>query len=189
MTNDVTELVIFVEEKSAQVMLVEGLLPKLIPPHVQIRCIPFEGKQDLEKRVGLKLRAWLNPSAVFVILRDKDGADCMLVKSRLKEICNAAGKPNVLIRIACHELESWYLGDLQAVETGLAIKGIAKNQSNHKYRTPDILSNAQEELKKLTKNQYQKVGGSRLIGPHLSLTDNTSHSFQVFVEGIRKILS
>lgn len=189
MTNNVTELVIFVEEKSAQVMLTEGLLPKLIPPHVQIRCIPFEGKQDLEKRVGLKLRAWLNPNAVFVILRDKDGADCILLKKRLRQICADAGKPDTLVRIACHELESWYLGDLHAVETGLEIKGIAKHQTNHKYRTPDTLANAQEELKKLTKNRYQKVGGSRLIGPHLDLTKNTSHSFQVFVEGVRNLLN
>lgn len=189
MTKAINELVIFVEEESAKVMLTEGLLPKLVPNHIKICCIPFEGKQDLEKRVGLKLRAWLNPNAVFVVLRDKDSGNCILTKEKLRGICDEAGKPQALIRIACHELESWYLGDLQAVEVGLGIKGIAKKQENQKFRTPDNLANAKQELKKLTKNEYQQVGGSRLIGPHLNPKNNQSHSFRVFVEGIHKILN
>jgi hypothetical protein len=189
MTQVVNELVVFVEEESAKIMLVRGLLPKLVPEHVKVCCVPFEGKQDLDKRVGFKLKAWLNPSAVFVILRDKDSSNCILTKQKLREICDAAGRPQALIRIACHELESWYLGDLLAVETGLGIKGIAKKQGNQKFRSPDNLANAKQELKKLTKNQYQPVGGSRLIGPHLNPNSNKSHSFQVFVAGINKVLT
>jgi adenine-specific DNA-methyltransferase len=34
---------------------------------------------------------------------------------------------------------------------------------------------------------YQKVGGSRSIGPHLDPVNNRSHSFGVFVAGIRKL--
>lgn len=61
------------------------------------------------------------------MLRDKDSGDCVETKNRLAGICRDAGKPNALIRIACHELESWYLGDLSAVEQGLvsmAYRGI-----------------------------------------------------------------
>jgi len=46
------------------------------------------------------------------------------------------------------------------------------------------LSNAAEELKKLTENSYQKVSGSREIGKHLSIENNQSRSFQVFIQGI-----
>ena len=189
MTKAINELVVFVEEVSAKVMLADGLLPKVVPKHIKICCVPFEGKQDLDKNVGRKLRGWQNPHAVFVILRDKDSSDCIMTKQRLHNICVAAGKPNTLIRIACHELESWYLGDLQAVENGLGIKGVAKKQDNQKFRVPDNLANAKQELKKLTKNQYQQVGGSRLIGPHLNLINNKSHSFRVFVDGINRILT
>ena len=35
-------------------------------------------------------------------------------------------------------------------------------------------------------NAYQKVAGSRAIGPHLSLDANKSHSFRVFLDGVRR---
>ena len=40
----------------------------------------------------------------------------------------------------------------------------------------------------LEKNEYQKVSGSRKIGPHLNLTNHRSNSFRVFVEGIRRFI-
>lgn len=44
----------------------------------------------------------------------------------------------------------------------------------------------------MTGNRYQKVSGSREIGRHLSVdgsgaTGNRSHSFRVFVSGLRKL--
>ena len=44
-----------------------------------------------------------------------------------------------------------------------------------------------EELEKLTGKSYQKVAGSRAIGPHLSLTGNRSHSFSVFVCVLKRV--
>ena len=41
-------LVFLLEEKSSQIMLT-AIVPKLVPPEINIRYIPFEGKQDLEK--------------------------------------------------------------------------------------------------------------------------------------------
>ena len=45
------------------------------------------------------------------------------------------------------------------------------------------------ELEKITDNKYQKVSGSREIGKHLSFTDNNSHSFKVFINGIKQIIN
>lgn len=45
------------------------------------------------------------------------------------------------------------------------------------------------ELRKLTNKKYQKVSGSRAIGPHLSLTDNCSRSFVKFISGVRNIMA
>jgi hypothetical protein len=83
-------------------------------------------------------------------------------------------------------LEAWFLGDLAAVEKAFKIKGLAKQQNKQKYRDPDKLANAAQELQKRVKN-YRKLGGARAIAPHLDLTNNRSHSFQVFIIGIQKL--
>lgn len=165
--------------------MLEGVLPRLLP-HISARYIVFEGKQDLHKQLERKIKHW-HGDAHFVVMRDQDSGDCFKIKSDLKVLCESAGRPNALIRIACRELESFYLGDLAAVEKGLGISGLAKQQSSRKYREPDRLVNAAEELKKLTKNEYQKVDGSRRIGRHLVLVGNTkncSSSFIALIEGL-----
>ena len=177
------ELVFFLEEQSAEEML-KGLLPKLLDVEPSHRCIRFEGKQDMGKQLERKLRNWCNPDARFVILQDKDANDCKALKQRLTAICEKAGKPNSLVRIVCHELESWYLGDLQAVEKGLDLDGLSRQQQKSKFRNPDILGNAKQELKALTKNRYQPISGSRAIGRKMSVASNCSRSFQIFVAGI-----
>lgn len=113
-------------------------------------------------------------------------------KNRLGDICRRAGKTRALVRIACHELESWYLGDLGAVERAMNLPGLAGRQERRKYRDPDRLANPVQELERMTGNRYQKVSGSREIGRHLSVdgsgaTGNRSHSFRVFVSGLRKL--
>lgn len=147
------ELVFLLEERSAKVML-EGFLPKILPEHIVPRYIIFEGKTDLEKNLSRKLRAWLNPQTRFVVLQDQDSGNCTDVKNNLVRLCNQAGKPNTLVRIACRELESWYIGDLKAVEHGLGLSGLAKQQDKRKFRNPDMLNNAYEELSKVTARKY-----------------------------------
>jgi hypothetical protein len=105
----------------------------------------------------------------------------------LQQLCNQSGKAaQTIIRIPCHELENWYLGDLVAVELALGIANLAKKQGTEKFRTPDRLANAAEELVKLTKRKYLKVSGSRDIGKHLSPENNYSYSFQVFMQGLNR---
>ncbi len=181
-----TELVIFLEEPSAREML-KGLLPKILPDNVYPRYVVFEGKQDLDKQLPIKLKAWCKPDCIFVVLRDQDNGNCLSIKQGLMEKCNHAGKTCVLIRIACHELESWYLGDLTAVEQAIGPDRLSSKQNNRKFRTPDRLSNASEELSKLSP-QYQKVSGSRAIGKCLNIKNNRSDSFHVFMSGIQRIV-
>lgn len=57
-----TELVFFLEEPSAKAML-EGVVPRLLDDSVTVRYVVFEGKQDLEKRLPRRLRAWQNSHA------------------------------------------------------------------------------------------------------------------------------
>lgn len=180
-------LVFCLEEPSAREML-GGLVPKLLPSHVEIRYLVFEGKSDLQKRLGKRLREWQKPDSYFIVLQDQDSADCYQLKQCLCGICRENGHPDTLVRIACHELESWYLGDLAAVEKGLDLSGLSRKQKNRKYRSPDALSNAADELAKLTQRTYQKMAGSRAIGSCLKLSGNRSKSFSVFITGLTRIL-
>lgn len=182
----IKNLVFLLEEQSAKAML-ESIVPRLIGTDVAISYLTFEGKQDLEKNLKRKLQGWQKPDTAFVVMRDQDSADCFEIKQRLKAICAEAGRPETLVRIACHELESFYLGDLNAVAQ--AYQKAVPSQKARKYRIPDNLSNAAEELSKITQNEYQKIDGSRRIASLLNLDGtNHSHSFNILCDGIRRIV-
>ena len=89
-------------------VLLDGLLPRVVPD-LSFQCISHQGKNDLEKSIPRKLRAWREPGVRFVILRDNDGAHCVGLKELLLKICRDAGREDTLVRIVCEELEAWYL--------------------------------------------------------------------------------
>ncbi len=132
------ELVFLLEEASAQALL-QGLVPRFLDSSIRVRFIAFEGKQDLEKQLVRRMRSYLNPQARFLVLRDQDSApDCTVVKRKLLGLCAAAGRHSVsLVRVACRELETIYLADLQAVEQALRTQGLVKMQGNARFRSPD----------------------------------------------------
>ena len=179
-------LVFLLEERSAREML-NGLLPRVLPAQVAVRYVVFEGKHDLERNVGRRLRGWLTPNTAFIVLRDQDAEDCRVVKRRLLNKCKDAGKEGAIVRVACRELESWYFGDLKAVEQALGLAGLTRYQGRQAYRVPDDIRDPAGELARITGNGYQKVAGSRAIGPCLSLTSNTSRSFGVFLAAVQRL--
>ncbi len=181
------ELVFLLEELSAKVML-EGLLPRLLDPSITVRLIPFEGKQDLERQLIKRLRGYQNSQARFIVLRDQDShPDCKLLKTRLVDLCQQSGRnPNTRVRIACRELEAFYLGDLAAVGRALDLPTLERHQNKAKFRNPDKLGSPSAELFVLTARHYQKVSGSRLLGRHLNTDNNRSSSFNSLVAGIRR---
>jgi len=182
-----TTLVFLLEEPSAREML-DGVMQRLMPQMTDIRFVVFEGKQDMMHGLERKLRGWLAPDTRFVVFRDQDSADCHDVKQALVEICRRAGRPDALTRVACRELESFYLGDLAAVEHGLELNGLATRQDGRKYRSPDGLNNAKEELIRLTGGHYQERAGSRSIARHLRIDGaNRSRSFNVLLAGIQRL--
>ena len=179
------KLVFLLEERSAREMLLE-LLPRLLPDNVHFHCFAFEGKRDLERNIVPKLHGWQESNTAFVILRDQDAADCKTVKHTLLTKCKEAGKEDAVVRIVCRELESWYFGDLAAVEKGLGLRNLTRFARKRKYRVPDDIKAPARELASITRNAYQKIAGSRAIGPNLSLTSNKSQSFQVFLRTMER---
>jgi hypothetical protein len=177
-------LVLLVEERSMKEVL-EVLLPEVLPPDYPFIVVPHEGKSDLERSVPRKLKRWAK-QADFVVMRDQDGADCHALKATLQEICAEAGRPDTLVRIVCNELESWFLGDLEAVEAAFGVSGVARRQGERKYRAPDRLTNAGQEVRRLVPG-YREIAGARAIAPHLTPDRNRSRSFRNFVAGVRRV--
>ncbi len=183
-----SELVFLLEEKSAAALL-ETLLPRLLQDDISFRLITFEGKQDLQRQMMRKIRGYANPRVRFIILQDQDSfPDCRVLRARLVELCAQSGRlADCLVRIACKELETYYLADLAAVERALAITGLSSKQGIEKFRTPDRLGNPSKELKSLTRDRYEKVAGSRKMGQHLDLQNERSPSFRNLISGIRRM--
>ncbi|NJL89905.1 MAG: DUF4276 family protein [Coleofasciculaceae cyanobacterium SM2_1_6] len=189
------DLIFLLEEPSIENVL-SNVIPKIMPNTVNYKCISHQGKQDLAKSIPIKARAFkkFSPDTQFIIIHDQDSHDCRKLKAELLRICQTAGDNNAIIRIICHELESWFLGDLVAIEKAYNLKtnSLQKHQSKNKYRNPDQLNSAKEELKSLLRKysvEYYAGTHSKKIAPYLSLTKNTSHSFQVFIKTMKIFLA
>jgi hypothetical protein len=180
---------VFLVEGEAERNLLDALMPRLLPEGIGHRVIPFQGKQDMEKRMNQRIRGYQNPLARFIIMRDQDShADCAVLKQGLKARCQGAGKDaHCLVRIACKELETFYLADLAAVGQALDIPNLVRHQGSKKFRDPDHLGCPSRELKALTGNRYEKRAGSRAIGQYLSLENTRSPSFRNFLSGVRRL--
>lgn len=180
---------VFLVEGEAERNLLDVLMPRLLPEGLGYRVIPFQGKQDMEKRMNLRIRAYQNAQARFIVLCDQDShTNCVALKQSLIARCQGTGKePHCLVRIACTELETFYLADLAAVAQALDMPGLVKQQGSKKFRHPDQLGSPSRELKTLTGSRYEKRAGSRAIGQYLDLDNTRSPSFKNFVTGIRRL--
>ena len=177
-------LVFLLEERSMQAFLA-GFLPRILPPGVEFKLIPHEGKQDLDRSIPRKLRAWRDPSARFIIVRDQDSDDCRRLKARLINLCERAGRPDTLIRIACRELEAWYLAELAALDVAYGTR-VAHHQEQRKFRSPDNSGSPVVELRRLVPD-FSKVDGARRLGLLLDPSNTRSTSFAQFVTGVQRL--
>ena len=127
------------------------LLPSLFPDFREYEhwlIIYHQGKSDLERSYPRKMREWREPGVRFIILRDNDGADCVVLKQKLVSLV-PANSPEYLVRIVCQELEGWLLGDMDAVAAAYSrrsqtpeLQEVVQNRSGHideRVRTDAVL--------------------------------------------------
>ena len=188
---------LYVEEPSARRAL-EGLLPRLLGNDDTFNVNTFRSKGDLLKKVPDRLRGystWLPQDWRIVILVDQDSDDCKKLKRRiLRAAKNANLDDRVLVRIVVEELEAWWFGDVPALQavyprvpSGLSAKA--------RYRDPDAIAGGtwealDRELRRAGYGQGLNKGHlAEAIVPHLDVNINTSRSFQVFRDGIRRLCS
>lgn len=183
---------ILVEELSMEIFL-RDFLPRVLPDEfeIDVNCFiyPHEGKSDLRKRLPHRLRAYRHypEKVIILVIQDQDSSDCKVLKQSLVNLMEEArGDIKYLVRIACKELENWYLGDLKAVEQ-IYPKSKAGTQTNKaKFRNPDRLNGA-EEMEKFSK-EFAKVSCAREIAPIINIQSNKSVSFRHLVKGVLHLL-
>lgn len=181
------EMVFLLEEPSAR-ETIEIVLKRLAGnKQPNTRFIVFEGKQDLKKQLFRKLRGYNNPYATFFIVCDQDNDSCTILKNSLLQQCQSSGKTNIIVRIVCRELESWYLADWNALEKAFPGRKLQHLSKKNKYRHPDSFQSPAQELKKIIP-EYQKINGSRTIAPFLNLDQPGSPSFYHFISSLKKQL-
>lgn len=179
-------LVFMLEELSMKEFLA-GLLPRVLPPGVEYRLIPHEGKSDLERSIPRKLRAWKTPNTRFIVIRDQDSGDCEKIKQRLVELCQGTGHAEAHVVIACRELEAWFIGNLRAVAEAYTKPALAELQNKAKFREPDKIGSPSRELVQILP-EYGKVDGARRLGPHIPLEGSRSPSFNYFIRKVKALV-
>ncbi len=183
---------ILVEEKSMETFL-RVVLPELLPnPYVlDQNCFirPHQGKSDLQKSIPRKVQAFKNyPQPVqLIVIHDQDSNDCRKLKAKLIHLIEEKNpKLPKLIRIACRELENWYLGDLNAVEKVYPDSKASSLLHKAKYRNCDRLDGS-EEMLRLTEN-FTKSFAAREMPQQMNFKDNKSISFNHFIIGLKQFL-
>jgi hypothetical protein len=201
-------LEILVEERSAESAL-EVLLPRIVPgAEFEIRV--FRGKPDLLKKLPDRLKgyaAWITRAGTYlVVLVDRDDDDCLALKAEMEQMAYAAGLPtataapasrrvHVLNRIAVEELEAWFFGDVPALCAAYPRVPVSLGQQA-KYRDPDaVLGGTWEALERVLqaggyhRDGLAKVAAATGIAQHMNVDVNRSQSFQVFRDGVRRLVA
>ncbi|MCA3563224.1 MAG: DUF4276 family protein [Methylocystis sp.] len=178
---------VLTEERSAE-RIVRSLADRYAPA-ADVVVVPHSGKSDLCASFPRKITAIRYPAdARFIVLHDNDSANCRTLKARLTQLLPANASNRVKIRIVMQELESWYLGQPEALSgAGLITQASCdKIKKRAKFRNPDSLGNAKQEFYRLHARENQPIALAELIAPHLKPEDNRSPSFQLFVRTLRE---
>lgn len=141
----------------------------------------------------------LPEGSAVIMVADLDDKDCISFKNELLQVldeCNP--QPTALFRIAIEEIEAWLLGDVEAVK---AAYPRARQTVLNGY-TPDSICGTWEVLadavypggsRQLKKLGYPEVGRIKCewaerIAPYVEVDRNRSKSFQVFLDGVRRLV-
>lgn len=183
----------FLLEEPSMANFLEIILPKILPDGFVLNenCFlrPHSGKSDLVKSIPRKVKVFshFHEPAKIVIVHDQDSNNCISLKEELIGLCQNNGNCPVLIRIACRELEAWYLGDMDAIESVYGRFKADKYRNTAKFRNTD-LCNPSDELTKIIP-EFQKGYASKTIPKHMNIYKNNSDSFKQFVRGLNNFLS
>jgi Domain of unknown function (DUF4276) len=189
-----TFLHVLAEELSIKIVL-DILLPSLLPNGTLFRVYSYNGKDDLQKAIQSVVPSLSRtPGAVVLIIRDQDQYDCIALKQELMRLTYSNCSTNFKIRIVCRELEAWYLGDMDAVE--LAYPRFKADQYKNKsdFRDVDSIVDPVEKLRRLIPDYSQqerlpKLEIAQQVAVHMQIDRNRSTSFQHFFRAVTELIN
>jgi len=197
------QLEILVEEPSAEEAL-RHLLPKIARGRGRAKVLNLGSKYKLLQVLPSRLAAYRqrieNGEALrIIVLVDRDNDDCKELKNILETMASVAGLPTktspdakghflVLNRVVVEELESWFIGDPEALRRAFtSLPPI--NAATGVFRNPDN-GGSWEALHRFLKKRgiytssFPKIDAARRIAPHMEIAVNRSRSFQTFISGM-----
>ncbi len=92
----------------------------------------------------------------------------------------------MLIRIACQELEAWYLGEPDALADAFGEESLRTLGQRAGFRSPDAVLRPSAEVERRIP-AFQKVSGARRMAQHMTRERNRSPSFQSLMSGIEAL--
>ncbi len=181
----IRRLLILVEEESKEQFL-RALIQRMnAPATLQITFLRANGYPDIVRLMRTRLRAWHVPDTHVLVVCDQDSADCADRKHALEREVPDHLRPHTTIRIACEELEAWYLGDRAALTAVLpTLAGILGKRPFH--RPPDQIRNPASQIARHA--SLHKVEHAPQMGELISLTNSTSVSFSHLAETLGRLL-
>jgi hypothetical protein len=188
------ELHIFTEEPSIKNVF-DVLLPQILPEGASFVVHPHQGKQDLEKALQSTIPSISRiPDVKILITRDQDEDNCKELKNKLLDIMKDRCSCDYFVRIVCKELESWFLGDISAIEKAYPRFKKQQYMSKTKFRNVDSIVTPSEYLKKIlpdysNRKSLPKLETSRKIAPFMNINDNKSTSFNHTINAIKQLIN
>jgi hypothetical protein len=188
------ELHIFTEEPSIKNVF-DSLLPQILPENVSFVVHPHQGKQDLEKALQSIVPSISKiPYVKILITRDQDEDDCKILKNKLSAIVDKKCSCDYFVRIVCKELESWFLGDVQAIEKAYPRFEKQRYVDKPQFRNVDNVQKPSEYLKTILPNyasrkSLPKLETSKNIAAYMNIANNTSPSFNHTINAIKKLIN
>jgi Domain of unknown function (DUF4276) len=183
---------VFTEEPSAKNVFDE-ILPKLLPQGFSFRVYPHQGKQDLKRALQNTIPTISKiPGSRILITRDQDAANCVEVKDDILATLNNKCSCPFFVRIVCKELESWFLGDLDAVNKAYPRFKPSNYSGRADLRHVDKIVSPNKFLLRIIpeyskRETLPKLEASSKIAPYLDIGNNKSESFNQTVNAIRQL--
>jgi len=185
-----TTIHIFTEEPSAKKVL-DAILPKILPDNIEFRVYPHQGKGDLEKAFNNSIPTICKiPGSKVLITCDQDSSDCIKVKQNIEEKIELKCNCDYKIRIVCKELESWFLGDLNAIREAYPRFKPEQYLRKADFRNVDSINTPNKYLLKIipelnNRSFLPKQEVAATISPHLDIDNNRSISFNHTLKAVK----
>lgn len=189
-------MIIFLVEDYSMKNFLEGILPRLNLEADQFEIKHHRGKEDLLSHLARIVPTLSKRAQQIIIIIDQDQQNCLTLKNKISEkMANSNCKYQ--IRIACYELEAWFLGDFAAIAQCSPKFKPSFFQNKKQYRDIDRIPKPSRVLQEIVPDWKEIYGNkpqfAKKIAPFISLEKqnteqaNRSHSFHVLLETLRSL--